>query len=62
MQKENPEIERREENKEIISRNCLQHHKRARTFINTQKAVPLHFLPILSRYYAMSDSVPRDGS
>jgi hypothetical protein len=34
VQKENPDFERREKNEEIISRNCLPHHKRARTFIN----------------------------
>jgi hypothetical protein len=61
MQKENPDFERREKN-EIISRNCLPYHKRASTFINTHKAALLHLLPMLSRYYAMSECVQRDGS
>jgi hypothetical protein len=60
--KENPEFDRREKNEEIISRNCLTHHKRASTFINTHKAAPLHLLPMLSRYYPMSESVQRDSS
>jgi hypothetical protein len=55
--KKNPDFERREKSEEIISRNCLPHHKRASTFINTHKAAPLHLLPMLSRYYAMSESV-----
>jgi hypothetical protein len=38
LRKENPEFERREKNEEIISRNCLPHHKRASTFINMHKA------------------------
>jgi hypothetical protein len=60
--KENLEFERREKNEEIISRNCLAHHKRASTFINMHKATPLHFLPTLLRYYPMSEGVQRDGS
>jgi hypothetical protein len=58
--KENPDFKRREKNEEIISRNCLPHHKRASTFINMHKAAQLHLLPMLSRYYAMSESVQRD--
>jgi hypothetical protein len=54
---ENPEFERREKNEEIISRNYLPHHKRASTFFYTHKAAPLHLLPMLSRYYAMSESM-----
>jgi hypothetical protein len=58
--KENPYFERREKNEEIISRNCLPHHKKARIFINTHKATRLHFLSMSSRYYPMSESVQRD--
>jgi hypothetical protein len=57
--KENPEFERIEKN-EIISRNCLPHHKKACTFFNMHKATPLYLLSMLSRYYAMSESVQRD--
>jgi hypothetical protein len=57
MQKENPDFERREKNEEIISRNCLPLHKRASTFISTHKAGRLHLLPMLSRYYAVSENV-----
>jgi hypothetical protein len=59
--KENPEFKRREKNEEIISRNCLPHHKKASTFINTHKAAPLHLFSMLSRYYPMSESVQRDA-
>jgi hypothetical protein len=52
-------ILRGEKNK-IISRNCLTHHKTGSTFINTHKQARLHLLCMLSRYYAMSDSVQRD--
>jgi hypothetical protein len=62
MQKGNLDIERREKNEEIISRNCLPHHKRASTFPNTNKATPLYLFSMLSRYYAMSENVQRDGS
>jgi hypothetical protein len=34
--KENPDFEEKKK-KEIISRNCLSHHKTASTFINTHK-------------------------
>jgi hypothetical protein len=47
-------------NEEIISRNCLPHHKTASMFINTAKQARLHLLSMLSRYYAMSESVQRD--
>jgi hypothetical protein len=57
--KENPEFERREKNEEIICRNCLPHHKRASTFIDMHKAALLHLLPVLSRYYAVSESMQR---
>jgi hypothetical protein len=60
LQKKTPKFERREKNEEIIFRNCLPHHKRASTFINTHKAAQLHLLPMLSRY-AMSESVQRDS-
>jgi hypothetical protein len=62
MQKENPDFERRGKNEEIISRHRLPHHKRASTFTNTHKAALLYLLPTLSRYYAMSECVQRDGS
>jgi hypothetical protein len=58
--KENPDFERRKKNEEIISRNCLPHHKTASTFINMHKQARLHLLCMLSRYYAMSESVQRD--
>ena len=47
-------------NEEIISKNCLPHHKRASSFTNTHKAAQLHFLPMLSRYSRMSESVQHD--
>jgi hypothetical protein len=53
-------ISRGEKNEEIISRNCLPHHKTASTFINTHKQAQLHLLFMLSRYYAMSERVQRD--
>jgi Na+-transporting methylmalonyl-CoA/oxaloacetate decarboxylase gamma subunit len=36
--KENPNLERREKNEAIICSNCLPHHKRASSFVNTYKA------------------------
>jgi hypothetical protein len=62
MQKENPWLPEERKNKEIISRNCLPHHKRSSTFTNTNKAMPLYLLSMLSRYYAMSENVQRDSS
>jgi hypothetical protein len=53
-------ISRGEKNEEIISRNCLPHHKTASTFINTDKQARLHLLCMLSRYYAKSETVQRD--
>ena len=58
--KENPNFERIEKNEAIICRNCLPHHKRASTFMNTYKAARLHFLPVLSRYSQMSERVQHD--
>jgi hypothetical protein len=58
--KETSEFKRREKNEEIISRNCITHHKIASTFINMHKAARLHLLPML-RYYPMSENVQRDG-
>jgi len=58
--KKKTQISRREKNEEIISRNCLSHHKRASSFTNTHKAVQLHFLLMLSRYSRMSESVQHD--
>jgi hypothetical protein len=46
--------------KKIISRNCLPHHKTASTFINMAKQARLHLLSMLSRYYAMSESMQHD--
>jgi hypothetical protein len=60
--KENPECKRREKNEEIISRNCLPHHKTASTFINMHKAARLYLLRMLSRCYAMIESVQHDDS
>jgi hypothetical protein len=60
--KRRPLFRKERKNKEIISRNCFQHHKRANTFTNTHKAPPLHLLPMLSRYYTMSECVQRDGN
>jgi hypothetical protein len=42
-------------------RNCLSHHKKASTFINTDKAARLHLLLMLLRYYPMSESVQHDN-
>jgi hypothetical protein len=58
--KENPDFEKRKKKEEIISRNCLPHHKTASTFIDTHKQAQLHLLCMLSRYCAMSESVQRD--
>jgi hypothetical protein len=60
MQKQNPEIERRGKNEEVISRNCLPHHKKASIFSNMHKATGLHLLHTLSRYCRMSESVQCD--
>jgi hypothetical protein len=62
MQKENPDFERREKNEEVIYRNSFPHHKKASTFFNTHKATQLYLLSMLSRYYAMSENMQRDGS
>ena len=50
----------REKNEEIISRNSLQHYKRASSFTNKREAAWLHLLPNLSRYRRMSESVQHD--
>jgi hypothetical protein len=47
-------------NEAIICRNCLPHHKRATSFVNTYKAARLHFLPMLSKYSLMSERVQHD--
>jgi hypothetical protein len=60
--KETHEIKSREKNEELICRNCIAHHKIASTFINTHKPAGLHLLPMLLRYYPMSEKVQRDGS
>jgi hypothetical protein len=59
--KETHEFKRREKNEEIISRNCIAHHKIASTFINMHKAARLHLLPMLLRHYPMSENVQCDG-
>jgi len=58
--KRNPRFRGERKNEEIISRNCLPHHKRASSFTNTHKAARLHFIPMLSRYSPMSGSVHHD--
>jgi len=58
--KRKPRFWEERKNEEIISRNCLPHHKRASSFTNTHEAVWLHFLPMLSRYSWMSESVQHD--
>jgi hypothetical protein len=60
MQKEIPDLERKEKNEEIISTNCLPYHKRARTFINTHETASLHLLAMLSSYCRMTASVQHD--
>jgi hypothetical protein len=44
--KETSEIKRRAKKEEIISRNCIAHHRIDNIFINTQKAARLYFLPM----------------
>jgi hypothetical protein len=61
MQKENHDFQRREKMKEKFL-GILPHHKRVSNFTNTNKATPLYLLSTLSRYYAMSENVQRDGS
>jgi hypothetical protein len=58
--KRNAKFRGERKNEEIISRNCLPHHKRASSFTNTHKAAQLHFIPIFSRYSWMSGSVHHD--
>jgi hypothetical protein len=60
--KRKPSLREERKNEEIISRNCLEHHKKTSTFINTHKAARLHLLSMLSRYYAMRENVQRDSS
>jgi len=55
--KEYPKFGSREKNGEIISSNCLPHHKRA---TNKHEAARLHLLPMSSRYRRMSESVQHD--
>ena len=52
----------REKNEELISRNSLPHYKRASSFTNKREAAWLHFLPNLSRYRRMIESVQHAGS
>ena len=49
-----------EKNEEIISSNCLPHHKRASSFTNKHEATRLHLLPKLSRYIRISERVQHD--
>jgi hypothetical protein len=60
VQKENTDFERREQNEEIISSNCLPYHKRARTFRNKHEVARLNLLTMLSRYCRMSANVQHD--
>jgi hypothetical protein len=52
---------RGEKNEEIISRNSLTHHKKASNFFNKNKGTSLYLLNMVSRYYAMSENVQREG-
>jgi hypothetical protein len=61
LQKRNPDFKRREKNEEIISRNSITHHKIASTLINTHKVARLHLLPMLLRYYPVSENMQRDS-
>ena len=58
--KRKPKLRQQRKNEEIISSNCLPHHKRASSFTNKHEAARLHLLPMLSRYRRMSDSVHHD--
>jgi hypothetical protein len=58
--KRKPSFREERKNEEIISKNCLPHHKRASSFTNTDEATQLHFLPVLSRYSRMSESMQHD--
>ena len=60
--KRKPRFREEKKNEEIISRNCQIHHKRASSFTNTNEAVQLHFLPMLSRYSQMSKTVQHAGT
>jgi hypothetical protein len=46
--RKNPNFNRREKNEAIICRNCIPHHKRTSSFLNTYKTAGFHFL-IFSR-------------
>jgi hypothetical protein len=61
MTKRKPRFREEKKNEEIISRNCLPHHKRASTFFNMHKAARLCLFAMLSRYYPISDRVQCDG-
>src|SRR5215475_10444468 len=58
--KRKPRFREERKNEEIISRNTLPHHTRASNLINTHEAARLQFLPTLSRYCPISESVQRD--
>ena len=58
--KEYPNFGSRGKNEEIISSNCLPHHKRASSFTNKHEAAWLHLLPMSSKYRRMSESVQHD--
>jgi hypothetical protein len=55
--KRKPRFREEGKNEEIISGNCLPHHKRARTFINKHEEARLNLLTILSRYCPISETV-----
>jgi len=58
--KRKPTLREQRKNEEIISSNCLPHHKRASSFMNKHEAALLHMPPMLSRYRRMSESVQHD--
>jgi hypothetical protein len=58
--KRKPKLREERKNDAIICRNCLPHHKRASSFMNTYKPARLYFLPMLSRYSRMSERVQHD--
>ena len=59
-EKRKPEFREKRKTGEIISSNCLPHHKRSSSFTNKHEGPRLNFLPMLSRYRRMSESVHHD--
>jgi len=59
--KKNTQTSRAEKkNEEIVSSNCLPHHKRASSFMKKHEATRLHLLTMSLRYRRMSESVQDD--